>query len=502
MRNPLKTMCATKMVGVQGKTIEQRAKAVAMPNGSYPVAKVQGSRVALLSPYDGGNFGDAAIQDAVIANLRLRLNSVHISGISLNSHSFLERHGADAFPLCGTNIPFYGMCSPWEAGQPDGKESCVSEQESIGWKYAKYALKSSLRKIPGARRLGKKLQRYFATIRCEVRHTVEGYRFLRSQELLIVSGGGQLDDEWGGPWGHPYCLFKWAVIAKFARIPFAIASVGAGKTSSPLSRFFLSIALRFARYRSYRDVNSRSIAAKCLSRAEKDSVVPDLAFSLPSSVLPPSAGIRLLAQGRPIVALSPIAYAKAGGWPIENQALYERYKRHLAQVVSQLVASGYFLVLVWSSAGSDDKVVSEILACLDDESKASVGRQIYIPKITSWKELAALLDDVDFLIASRLHSTILGFMTKTPTVAISFDPKVDWLMQDLGQTDYLLQISNFVAEDVIQTLDRLTLHRENVVEQIAAYRERISPLLSQQYDALVNLVPPSQRELNWEQTGF
>ena len=488
MQNSLKTIYVRKAVGVHRQTVEQTTGADAMPSSSHPVAKMQGSRVALLTPYGGANFGDAAIQDAVIANLRSRLINLCVSGITLSSDNFLERHGERAFPLCASSVPFYGMYNPWKSEQIDNNDSQLNARVSKGWRNA---LKESLRKIPGARLLGRKLQPYFATIRREVRHTVQGFRFLRTQDLLIVSGGGQLDEEWGGPWGHPYCLFKWAMIAKFARIPFAIVSVGAGKTASPLSRFFLSIALRLARYRSYRDMNSRSIATNCLSRAGEDAVVPDLAFSLSSSVLPSSAGIRSRARGRPIIALSPIAYGKAGGWPVQNQAVYERYKQNLVQVVAQLLSRGYFLVLVWSSVGDDDKVVSEILGCLDDESKARVAEQIYVPTITGWKGIAAVLVDADFLIASRLHSTILGFLTKTPTVAISFDPKVDWVMQDLEQTDYLLQISNFVAEDVIQALDRLSLSREQVVEQIKAYQERISPLLSTQYDALVNLAPAS-----------
>jgi hypothetical protein len=46
-------------------------------------------RVALLTPYDGGNLGDAAIQDAMIENIRRRLPGVRLSGISLSSESFL-----------------------------------------------------------------------------------------------------------------------------------------------------------------------------------------------------------------------------------------------------------------------------------------------------------------------------------------------------------------------------------------------------------------------------
>src|SRR5215813_12015498 len=45
-------------------------------------------RIALLTPYNGGNFGDAAIQDAMIANIRLRLPGAQFSGICLNCDNF------------------------------------------------------------------------------------------------------------------------------------------------------------------------------------------------------------------------------------------------------------------------------------------------------------------------------------------------------------------------------------------------------------------------------
>src|ERR1700722_1299827 len=68
-------------------------------------------RIALLTPYTGGNLGDAAIQDAIIANLQLRLPGAQFSGISLNCDNFVEQHAMDAFPLCATSIPFYTMCA-------------------------------------------------------------------------------------------------------------------------------------------------------------------------------------------------------------------------------------------------------------------------------------------------------------------------------------------------------------------------------------------------------
>ena len=455
-------------------------------------------RAAVLTPYTGGNFGDAAIQDALIANLRTRLPDIQISGISLNSDNFLKRHGTDAFPLCALKIPFYEMYNPWRPEESGEAERSTADKLSS--RVSRF-LRGGLRRIPGARRIGKKLQFYFANTRQELAHILDGYRFLRSQELLIVSGGGQFDEEWGGAWGHPYSLLKWAILARFARIPFVIASVGVGKVGSATSRFFLGMTLRLARYRSYREVHSQRAAAKWYRGAQKDLVIPDLAFSLPPALMPPSSGIRSRAEGRPIVAVSPIAFARPGNWPLHDQALYDRYRNQMARVLLGLAERGYFLVVTWSSVGDDEHVISEILSCLVEAENRIVRRQLYSPPISSWQDLTAILKDADFLIASRLHSMILGFMTETPTIAISYDPKTDWVMQDLGQTDYLLQIQDFEAGDVVLALDRLAVCRQNVVEQIVHYRDRVSPQLLSQSNTLAGFVCQKHRKSNQHSHG-
>ena len=103
-------------------------------------------RIALLTPYTGGNLGDAAIQDAVIANLRLRLPGAKFSGISLNCDNFVEQHGIDGFPLCGSSTRFYGMCVGRVAGQPGFAESSPEkpEQKGLSAGLIKKTLKESL----------------------------------------------------------------------------------------------------------------------------------------------------------------------------------------------------------------------------------------------------------------------------------------------------------------------------------------------------------------------
>ncbi len=129
-------------------------------------------------------------------------------------------------------------------------------------------------------------------------------------------------------------------------------------------------------------------------------------------------------------------------------------------IISDFLKRGFFLVMVWSSQADRDSVNPEILNRLDDESKERLSLQALIPTIQTWKDLVALLQDVDFLIASRLHSTIFGFLTRIPTIAVSFDPKVDQVMEDFDQGAYLLQIHSFTANEVFDTLERLARQRK------------------------------------------
>ncbi len=440
--------------------------------------------ISLLTPYTGGNLGDAAIQDAMIANLRCRLPQADFCGVTLNGANFLERHGGNAFPLCAVSRSFYGMSR--ESKKRKVTEQDLPEHTSSGVGLNS-AIKERLGKIPLAGRWLKAIFAKLAGIWRELRHSAKGYHLLRGQDLIVVSGGGQLDEEWGGSWGHPFTLFKWAVLARMARIPFAVVSVGACKTASATSRFFLSSALRLARYRSYRDKNSRVIAAGLFPRAADDVVIPDLAFSLSSQELPAPAGIRSLANGRRIIAVSPIAYAKPQNWPWQDRALFDRYVRELARAMSQLLARDAFLVLVYSSVGDDDGVIPEVLAQLDAEARRRRDRQLIAPTITTWNELVALFLDVDCVVASRLHSVILSFVAQKPAVAISFDPKVDWAMQDLGQSDLRLDIASFTAEDVMRGLKRLESRQSEITAQIASYRQMILRSFATQYDTLAQL---------------
>lgn len=440
-------------------------------------------RIALLTPYTGGNLGDAAIQDAIIANIRLRIPGVQFSGVTLNSHNFLERHGTAAFPLVGAGIPFFQMDHN-SAAMP-----VETNREGVLYRLSRRLL----RRAPAARVLKqyfKKMNSGLQAARLEINHWVGGYRFLRAHDLLLFSGGGQLDDNYGGPWGLPFSLCKWAALSRLARVPCAMASVGVGIINSPISRELIAVALRLCCYRSFREPRSKTAAASLFHGAANDPVVPDMALSLSDLELPASAGtVRTMAARRPIIALSPMAFAKPVNWPAPDSALHDRYVREMAKVLTSLCARGYFIVIACSSRGDDESVIPDIVEHLDSETRESLQGQVYFPRVQTWRELISVLRNSDYLIASRLHGSIFGFITQTPVIAISFASKVDWVIEYLKQNEYRLDIRDFKAEDVLRVLDRIKEHRDAVVESIKICRREIlsNSASTQQYDMLAGL---------------
>jgi polysaccharide pyruvyl transferase WcaK-like protein len=447
-----------------------------------------GPRIALITPYNGGNLGDAAIQDAMISNLRLRMPGAQFFGITLDCANFVRQHGAGAFPLLASTNQQRG-------GAKDGTDKASVS----GPKVRANPIRRLLRIVPGLVAFLKRTRNWVGAVRREIYHFFGGYRVLRTQDLLLVSGGGQLDEEYGGAWRLPFAICKWALLARLARVPCAMASIGTGKITSPASRRFVSMALRMFCYRSFREAKSRSVATNLLSRAANDLVVPDLAFSMPESELPsPTGGIRTMAGGRPVIVVSPMAYARPGSWPTPDSALHTRYVSQIAQILACLSRRGYFLVVACSSLGDDESVIPDLLGRMDEELKSSLDGQIHFPTVRTWRDLVAVLLEADYLIASRLHGTILGFVTQTPAVAISFDPKVDWVMEDLHQTDSLLHIRDFTAEEVLNALDRIKIRRDTIVEQLATYRRGVlsnSPS-ARQYDFLAGLALKHQHSHN------
>lgn len=444
----------------------------AAEHGAAPWQQTSHARVALLTPYDGGNLGDAAIQEALIRNLRGVDPAVELCGITLRPQKTSEAHQIPCFPLAANPLPFYHHSSETE---PPAPPRALQSQRLL-----RLPVLSLFRKpLRASRRLTK-----------EFRHVIQSYVLLRNVDLLLVAGGGQLDEEWGGTWGHPFALMKWTLLARLAGSSVVFLSVGGCRTTSWLTRFFLRIALSTACYRSYRDQGSQEIALAIYSRAT-GPVVPDLAFSLPLN------NVSCEEKQDPTrlhVGVSPIAYGHPFLWPTRAPENYKRYMEQLGAFVSSLLRQS-ISVTVFSSANPDEQTFSELWNHLDPGLTPEELQRITVSNINSLSGLLEALHSFDVVVASRLHGLLLSFLSNKPSIAISYDRKVECLMKDLNQSLYCLDIRSIRSHDLSAVFTTLRSNAHLIPVELQAIRGRYNQLLEMQYQTIGRIMSLGLRKI-------
>ncbi len=420
-------------------------------------------KVGLLTPSGWGNLGDAAIQDATIHAIRRRDPDAEIVGFTLNPHDTRERHGIEAEPLSGFSlVPGYRV-------QLNGASPSEARAQGAATVESPPAARPSF-----AARTVSTADEWLYRALCDGRYLRRIHTRLDDFDLILASGGGQVDDEWGGAWGHPWTLAKWATVTHTAEIPFRVLSVGLCHLDALASRLFARLALRQADYLSFRDETSRRRALE-MGLVESAKVVPDLAFSHPA--LDPAAWV----EGDPnTVAVGPMVWKDPERWARRDGAAHGAYLDRLSELVSQLLRAGRRVVLL--PGDEADTATAGALAARIPEAERS---GLEIPEVDSVEELLGALREVGCVIASRLHLVLLSAALGKPVLPLSYDTKVDALAEDLGLSEYRRDIASTSAADLLLTLARLEDDREAVR---AGLRTRVGEFryrLERQYDEVL-----------------
>lgn len=403
-----------------------------------------GRHVGVLTPYNGTNLGDQAIVGACLEALRLDPSVRQVTLICLNPARVHALHGVATFPITGLAIRFYSSAADL-FGPADGDADARGATRAISVASddaSPSRWRAWLKALPGARAAVAALRRLrerTANAPRELRWLWRSWRLVGELDLLMVAGGGQLDEEWGGPWGHPYSLARWATLCSLRRRRFVIASVGFCRVESPLARRLVRRALVAAHYLSCRDPGSAS-AADALIGHPKSVVVPDLAcgLALDAGEPPTTGAVR--------VVVSPIAFGRPGSWPVADAAVYQHYLSALAAFTAGLERSGH-PVTIMTTSSPDWIAVTEFAALLNAQRPRDAS-PLDIRRPRSLDELRAILAAGDVVVASRLHGVILSHLAARPVLAISFDRKVDAHLEDFGQVDLRLDIRTVSTESL------------------------------------------------------
>lgn len=410
------------------------------------------ARIGLLDHIGGGNLGDDATQTAVIPNIKKRWPGAAVSLFSMNPVDSSRRHGLRCYPIARKT---------WEFGYGKVTSEPVKSNADLRAAVSRGPLSRLLRRI---RQLIVKLP---VEVYSEMVFLIESFRTVKTLDLLIINGGGQLTG-WCGPWSFPYRIFKWVLLARLARIRCFILNVGAGPLSDRLSRFFAARALRTAAYVSFRDSESQALARQ-IGFFGQSHVLPDNVYSL-DVPLPKLDSSK--AHGGLVVGLSP----KLGCRPIRSSygtgpGTYSDYVEILARFACWLGGKSYSLALFGTDVAEDPLAIQDLEKEIRKHRDNDRLPHASTYSVKSLDELLSVMATMDYVVTSRFHGIIFAHLLNKPVLAISPHPKVKTLMKDLDLSAYCLDAGDC-------ELNRLTDIFTAMVRNADAIRSRMADRLS------------------------
>ena len=419
-------------------------------------------RIGVLYPSGWGNLGDEAILQSTFCGLRERWPNAELRAFTLHPERTAKNHGVKAEQLTGINPRMFQSS---RAHLPFAVR-------------AARAAANRMRRIPIAGTMSRIAAEITSAIAFEPASARSAWRWLQTADLVLAAGGGQLDAVWGGTWGHPYALARWAWLCRRARVPFAFLSVGFGSAPSWLSRLFMRYAVRAASYCSVRDAGSRSLTAG-LGVTRDLPIVPDLAFALESG------------SPRPVrrpgydIGVSPMVYLRPGSWPREDAAAYQKIVALWANVITRRVSHGDRVHLFVSDPG-DMSAVWEVWSKLSPETRPFCS----VSQAESPDELLDFYRGVDAVISSRLHGVLLGLVAGRPVIALSHERKVRAVMTDADMASFCTELTGSSAEQIDAMIDGLVSQLDEVSQRVERYVAKAKGEIRKQEALLPQLIKP------------
>jgi polysaccharide pyruvyl transferase WcaK-like protein len=433
------------------------------------------TKIGLLHHVGGGNLGDNATLEAVTESIRQRRPNAEIVAFSMNPDDTERRHGITSYPLRRT-----GWSIGYGSGGTGGFFKARVKALTRGYRPVFYLLKA----------VGALVRLPIEALR-ELAFLMSSRRIIAPFDLLIICGGGQLTGK-DGPWGFPYTILKWIVLARYAGVRCIFLNVGAGPLTQPLSRFFARRALLAADYVSLRDDESQALVHE-IGFKGKSQVFPDSAYSLGiAKGIAKTNGVTnaVAREGRaqPIVGFAPMPYPDpdpGGGYLAEkDQFIYDAFIGKLAGFASWLVSQSYALELFGTDIGVDPLAIK----ALQRELLSSHG----IPSPPcganrSVRDLFEAMAGTDYVVTCRFHGVIFAHLLNKPVLAIAHHPKVTKLMAGLELSNYCVDIRNFDENLLADRFASMVNNAEEIKVRMAARLTRNRQQLISQFDELFSV---------------
>jgi len=407
------------------------------------------TKVSFFGNFGQGNLGNEGTLQAILDNLRTGLPDAEMNCICTGPAATATTYNIAAFPIHETFVK---------------------------------------RELLQSNRLAKLVRKIFIGIPIEFYRWIRAICTLRDTDLLIVPGTQFLSDNLTGPWGGPYMVFKWSVVAKLRRCKVLFVSVGVGPLRHSISRFFVKFALRLADFRSYRDPASKQYVGSIGFNQANDPVYPDLAFSLPITSVPRAGGSD---GGRPVIAVGVQDYhGQFAPWLRELSAddTYRCYIDRMTAFVAWLLEHSYTVRLVIGDVSYDTQVLADLQRALTEREIRYESHHLIAEPIESLEQLISQLATSDIVVSPRFHNLVFGLLLNKPVFALSYHEKFSALLESSDLARFNVPIEHADPETITERFCELERNRGELKRKISENVVRYRAALAEQYSHILTLV--------------
>jgi polysaccharide pyruvyl transferase WcaK-like protein len=420
-------------------------------------------RVGLFGLLGAGNIGNDAQMEAVLSYLRADHPGVIVDAMCTGPERLTRQYGIDAIPI------FWHQ--RYEKQTWRGRA-----RQGTAWPGA------SRRAWPGVMRFALKSLGMGLGLGIDVFRTAS---WVRRHDAVIVPGAGVLETSTLlRPWETPYAMFLLCASGRLFGTKVALVSVGANIINQRLTRWLFNSAARLAFYRSYRDTSSRDAMRQRGLDTTGDHVYPDLAFGIPAPPYDPGD-----AQ---TVGVGVMGYYGTNDDRRQAGEVHAAYVEKMKFFVRWLVDGGRRVRLfVGDTNGSDDSVAQEILADLRAHRPGLDPAWVVAERVSLFTEQMRAMLPVGSVVAIRYHNVMCALRLAKPTISISYSPKHDALMADMGLSRFCQSANSLDVDRLIEQFTELDSQSAQLKQTMTDHNAANARLLDHQFATLSAVLFPA-----------
>jgi len=312
-------------------------------------------------------------------------------------------------------------------------------------------------------------------------------RAIAASDVLVIGGGGLLHDSGGLDVGDALerflegspglvQLLALSMLARALRAKVQILGVGIGPLFRELAIDLVHQLLRTSDAASLRDADSLEWCESWEDLKGKAKLSADLSFLLEARQAPGPQELT--------VALAPRRWFQPGIGSPGSTGQWSDLADMWAQacdLIADQKGARILLVPFQRAEGNLD----DLALCQEIVSRMRRSEQAQIsPPLRGSAQLFEQLSRAQVVIAVRMHAVAAAALCGIPCVALSYDPKVEALMKELGAEEFLIAPHDASAPGVTALVGRALEERASLAARLAGAREELGKRAAASVDLL------------------